>query len=72
MIVIEYEDLFSTPQRTIKIARMVQEFLGVEAQEPQLRMKKIVQGDPLKLLENGEEVRAAISDSRFAEFLSFS
>lgn len=67
---IEYEDFYSTPQRTVEIACLAQEFLGVAPRFPNIRMRKITEGDPLAVLENSDEVSAAISNSRFADMLN--
>lgn len=65
----EYADLYNDPDHTIAIVRRAYEFLGVPDMKPKVRMSKLVKRDPLAALENGNEVRAAIEQTRFATFL---
>lgn len=66
---LDYATLFAAPERTEEIMKKIYAFLGVSDYLPAVRMKKIVQRDPLETLENGDEVRAAIENSRFASHL---
>jgi hypothetical protein len=66
---IQYDDLFSSPERTLQIVREAYAFLGVPDHAPQVRMRKILKRDPLSALENGEDLRKVIAASRFAGYL---
>jgi hypothetical protein len=65
-----YSRFFSSPAETEETVRQVYRFLGVSDYRPKVRMKKILQVDPLCAVENEHEVRRAIAQSRFAHYLA--
>ena len=65
----EYEQIFSSTEQTQEKARQIYEFLGVRDYQPNVRMRKILHTDPLLAVENSEEIRRVIADSRFEEYL---
>jgi hypothetical protein len=66
----DYADLYADQDHTVDVVRQVYDFLEVPDLKPMVRMTKIVAGDPLSSLENAREIRAAIEQTRFAEFLN--
>lgn len=69
VLTINYSDFYSTSERTMEILSSAQSFLGVPPYTPKIRMGKIIQSDPLEILNNYEEARKIISNSKFSEFL---
>jgi len=67
---LDYGDLYSNPDRTVKIVRELYTFLDVPDYKPSVRMTKIVKKNPLDALENGVEIGDAIKETRFLKWLS--
>jgi len=66
---INYEDIFSSPEQTKENVRQIYEFLGVCDYQPKVRMRKILQTNPLLGVDNAGEIQRVIADSRFEEYL---
>ena len=66
--VIDYEDLYSDPERTRDIALKAFSFLGVSPIEPAIRMKKLIQKPMREVIANFEESRAAVVNTPFERF----
>ncbi len=66
---LDYEDLYADEAHTIAKLRSIYAFLGVPDITPRIRMRKIVDRNPLAALENAEEVAEVIAASRFASYL---
>jgi len=64
--VVDYDDLYSSPDATVRVARDLYDFLGVTRIIPQVRMKKIIQRPMAQVIANFEECRQAAANSRFA------
>ena len=64
-----YEDFFAGPERTSAIMDEVHSFLGVESFQPEVRMRKIVQGHSIDRLANRDEVIDALKGTRFQRFI---
>ncbi|WP_306152046.1 hypothetical protein [Roseovarius sp. MMSF_3281] len=64
-----YEDFFAGPERTSAIMNEVHSFLGVAPFQPELRMRKIVQGRSIDRLANRDEVIEALKNTRFQRFI---
>jgi hypothetical protein len=65
----DYEDLFASTIQTERIVREIYAFLGASDYRPKVRMKKILQKDPLRDIANADQVRYIISGSRFGHYL---
>jgi hypothetical protein len=66
---VDYSDLYGDSDHTIAITRSIFKFLGVDDIIPTVRMTKLAKPDPLASLQNGDDVRAVIEQTRFAAFL---
>jgi len=66
---IDYDDFFSSTERTSEIFRSAQLFIGAQPIDVNVRMKKIINSDPIDIFRNSEEIREVISGSNFRQFL---
>lgn len=66
---VDYDALYSDAQTTTALLREMYGFLGVPDHVPTVRMRKILKGDPLHALQNGDALRRIISRSPFAVYL---
>ena len=64
-----YDRLFASAARAEEIVREIYTFLGVGDCRPRVRMRKILELDPLLAVLNAEEVRGIIAESRFGQQL---
>jgi len=69
LLTIDYENFFASPEKTAEVFREAQELLNVRPIEIKTRMKKIIDGDPLEIFENSEEIRAEVANGQFSSFL---
>lgn len=66
---LDYQDLYSKPERTIGTVRRLFRFLDVPDCAPKIRMSKIGRKDPLSSFENADELRKAVAETRFSKWL---
>lgn len=64
-----YEDFFTGPEQTSAIVDEVHSFLSVASFQPEVRMRKIVQGRSIDRLTNRDEVIEALKGTRFQRFI---
>jgi hypothetical protein len=67
---IYYEDFFAGPERTAATMTELHSFLDVDPFQPEVRMRKIVQGRSIDRLANKDDVIATLSGTRFERYLN--